>query len=96
MRQAEREIRLLLGRRQSPWFLNPNAVRAAAPIADEAARMMGKQSLLCPESARVLLNGHRYDGTKATRELGLDYTPAEDTLARTIEWFRQEGLLAGR
>lgn len=96
VRQAEREIRLLLGRRQSPWFLNPTVVRAAAPIADGAAWILGKQSLLCSESARVMLNGHRYDGTKATRELGLDYTPAEDTLARTIDWFRSEGLLSGR
>ncbi len=96
VRQAERQIRLLLGRRRSPWFLNPNVVIAAAPLADGAARMMGKQSLLCPESARVLLNGHRYDGTKATRELGLDYTPAEDTLARTLDWFRSEGLFSGR
>lgn len=96
VRQAERQIGLLLGRRQSPWFLNPNVVRVAAPLADGAARMMGKRSLLCPESARVLLNGHRYDGTKATRELGLDYTPAEDTLARTLHWFRSEGLLSGR
>ena len=96
VREAEREIRLSLGRKQSPWFLNPNVVRAAAPVADGAARMLGKQPLLCPESARVMLNGHRYDGTKATRELGLDYTPAEDTLARTIDWFRSEGLLSGR
>lgn len=95
LRQAEREIRLSLGRRKSPWFLKPNVVRAAAPLADGAARIMGKQSLLCAESARVMLNGHRYDGTKATRELGLDYTPAEDTLARTIDWFRAEGLLSG-
>ncbi len=95
VRQAEREIRLSLGRRKSPWFLHPNVVRAAAPLADGAARIVGKQSLLCPESAQVMLNGHRYDGTKATRELGLDYTPVEDTLARTIDWFRSEGLLSG-
>jgi dihydroflavonol-4-reductase len=41
----------------------------------------------------VLLHGHRYDGTKATRELGLAYRPGEETLARTIDWFRTEGLL---
>lgn len=94
VRQVEREIRMALGGRKSPWFLNPKVVKAAAPIAYGAARIMGKQSLLCPESVRVMLNGHRYDGTKATRELGLDYTPVEDTLARTIDWFRSEGLLS--
>lgn len=45
------------------------------------------------EKVRVLLHGHRYDGAKATRELGLVYTPVEETLQRTIEWFRSEGLL---
>jgi len=94
VREAEQQIRLILGRRHSPWFLNPTLVKAAAPVADAAARIMGKQSLLCPESARVMLNGHRYDGTKATRELGLDYTPAADTLARTVDWFRSQGALS--
>jgi dihydroflavonol-4-reductase len=42
---------------------------------------------------RVLRHGHRYDGTRATRDLNLDYTPIEDTIARTIDWFRAEGLL---
>lgn len=96
VREAVREIRLLLGRHPSPWFLNPAVVRAAAPVTEAVARALGKPTPLCVESARVLLNGHRYDGTKATRELGLDYTPAEDTLAHTIEWFRAEGLLVER
>jgi dihydroflavonol-4-reductase len=42
---------------------------------------------------RTLLHGHAYDGSRATRELGLDYTPLEDTLARTIAWLVAEGLV---
>jgi dihydroflavonol-4-reductase len=42
---------------------------------------------------RTLLHGHRYDGSKATRELGLRYTPLEDTLRRTMDWARAAGLL---
>jgi dihydroflavonol-4-reductase len=42
---------------------------------------------------RTLLHGHRYDGSRATRELGLDYTSARETLRRTIEWARAEGLM---
>jgi dihydroflavonol-4-reductase len=42
---------------------------------------------------RVLRHGHRYDGTKASRYLQLSYTPVEETMARTIDWFRAQGLL---
>jgi dihydroflavonol-4-reductase len=42
---------------------------------------------------RTLLHGHRYDGSRATRELGLAYTPVRETLARTIAWAVSEGLV---
>jgi dihydroflavonol-4-reductase len=42
---------------------------------------------------RVLRAGHVYDGSLATRELGLDYTPLEDTIRRTVDWFEEQGLL---
>ncbi len=42
---------------------------------------------------RVLRAGHTYDGSRATRELGLVYTPLETTISRTVDWFRDQGLL---
>jgi dihydroflavonol-4-reductase len=42
---------------------------------------------------RVLRAGHIYDGSRATRELGLEYTRLGDTIARTVDWFREQGLL---
>jgi dihydroflavonol-4-reductase len=45
---------------------------------------------------RTILHGHRYDGSRATRELGLEYTPLAETFRRTIDWARAEGLVAGR
>ena len=47
----------------------------------------------CRAMARTLLHGHAYDGSRATRELGLEYTPVEDTLRRTAAWAWREGLL---
>ena len=35
---------------------------------------------VCREAVRTLLHGHRYDGSRAERELGLRYTPIEETL----------------
>jgi dihydroflavonol-4-reductase len=42
---------------------------------------------------RTLLHGHAYDGSRATRELGLRYTPIEETLRRTLEWYQEHGFI---
>jgi dihydroflavonol-4-reductase len=93
VRQAVHAVNHLLGRRRTPWFINPKVVTASAPIAAAVSAVLDREPLLCPESARVLLHGHDYDGTKATRGLGLDYTPFEETLGRALDWFRDEGLI---
>jgi dihydroflavonol-4-reductase len=49
---------------------------------------------MCPELARTLLHGHRYDGSRAERELGIAYTPISRTIRRTVDWYEREGLLA--
>lgn len=50
---------------------------------------------VCSESVRVARHGHRLDGSRATRELGLQYTAIEETFRRTIDWFRRTGRLPG-
>jgi dihydroflavonol-4-reductase len=42
---------------------------------------------------KTMLHGHRYDGSRAVRELGVQYTPVEETLRRTIEWAEAQGLM---
>ncbi len=61
--------------------------------AEFAFRAQGKHPPICREMVRTLLHGHRYDGTRAERELGLTYTSAQDTIRRTVDWARAEGLL---
>lgn len=92
IREGVRLMNELLGRRSRPWFIRPVILEAVAPLAAAIAEAIDRQPLLCPESARVLLNGHRYDGSRATRELGLTYRTLEETLERTVSWFRTEGL----
>ena len=41
-----------------------------------------------------MTHGHYYDGSRAQRKLGLEYTPVRETIERTVDWFRSEGLLA--
>jgi dihydroflavonol-4-reductase len=61
--------------------------------AELAFRARGKHPPVCREMVRTLLHGHRYDGSRAERELGLIYTSARETLQRTVDWARSEGLL---
>ena len=76
--------------------LLPRAVASVAATAVETGcRVVGKKPPVCREMVRTLLHGHRYDGSRAERELGLVYTPARETLRRTVEWARAEGLLRG-
>ena len=93
LRELIARVTHISGRRKLPRFLRPSVVKAVAPIVDTIFRALRRQTPLCAESARVLLGGLAYDGSKATRELGLVYTPVEMTLERTIDWFRAEGLL---
>jgi dihydroflavonol-4-reductase len=72
----------------------PPAVATAAGVAVETvARLRGKNPRVCRDLVRTALHGHAYDGSKAARELGLSYTPVEETIRRTLDWFRDEGLV---
>ena len=59
-------------RRRGGWSRAPSARAASTPP-------------VCREMVRTLLHGHRYDGSRAVRELGLEYTPVADTFRRTID-----------
>ncbi len=93
VRQVVRIVDTIVGRRRRPWFVRSKLMSALAPLVEAGSKPLGKQPPLCPEAVRVLLHGHSYDGRKATRVLGLEYTTVEDTLDRTVRWFRQEGML---
>lgn len=93
VRQVVRIIDTIVGRRRRAWFLQPRLVSALAPVVETASKALGRSAPLCRESARVLFHGHSYDGRRATRELGVEYTTVEDTLERSIRWFEGEGML---
>lgn len=92
MREALALLEHVLGRELSVSFVRRRVVRAAIPFLDALNRV--KRLPVCGEMIRALLQGHVYDGSRASRELGLDYTPFEATLRRTTEWARAEGLIA--
>ena len=83
----------LSGIRDHVRMVPPLLARAAAAIAEGLSRARRRPSSLCRARVRTILHGHRYDGSRATRELGLAYTPVAETFRRTIQWAVAEGLV---
>jgi dihydroflavonol-4-reductase len=75
--------------------LPPSFAMAVATVAEAVARARRRTPRVCRELARTITHGHAYDGSKAVAELGLRYTPIEETLRRTIEWWVEQGLVPG-
>ena len=85
-REALEIVSGMTGVRERPRFLPPMAASAAAALVEGGFRVRAPPPPVCRAMVRTLLHGHRYDGSRAERELGLRYTPVRDTFARTIEW----------
>jgi dihydroflavonol-4-reductase len=83
----------ITGRDLAPRFLPGWVALGGATAIELGGRITGRHPPVCREMVKVLRAGHTYDGSRATRELGLVYTPLGDTIARTVDWFRGQGLL---
>jgi dihydroflavonol-4-reductase len=81
---TQRRVRWLPGR----------VAMAGAVVVETGARAARRKPPICREMMRTLLHGHIYDGSRAERELGLHYTPVEDTITRTLRWYSENGYLA--
>lgn len=92
-----REGLALLGRlagvEQPVRTLRPSLAMTLATVVEAVAWVRRGSPRICRELARTITHGHAYDGSKATRELGLRYTPIEETLRRTMDWWIDEGLV---
>lgn len=86
-------LRGAIGREVEPRFAPGWLVSIGAGVVETGARVMRRPAPVCREMVRVLRAGHVYDGSRATEELGLIYTLIETTIARTVAWFKWEGLL---
>ena len=76
--------------------LPPSLAMAVATAAEAVGRVRRRNPRICRELARTLIHGHAYDGLKATRTLGLRYTPIEETLRRTVDWWVEQQLVPAR
>jgi dihydroflavonol-4-reductase len=95
-REAVSLVERLWGLPRPVRWVPPAVARAAGAAMDATGRALGRDMPFCGEAARTVLHGHRYDGSRAERELGLRYTPLEETLERTLSWYAERGLVPSR
>ena len=69
----------ITGTAPRPRTLPGPVAMAAASGVELVARVRRRRPPICREMMRTLLHGHAYDGSRATRELGLAYTPVSYT-----------------
>jgi dihydroflavonol-4-reductase len=81
------------GVQRRPRLVPRPLATVAATVVERAFRIAGRDPPVCREMVRTLLHGHRYDGSRAAQELGLRYTDPRETIQRTVQWARSEGLL---
>ncbi|MGI9529325.1 MAG: NAD-dependent epimerase/dehydratase family protein [Acidimicrobiia bacterium] len=78
----------------NPRWVSEGVVRMVSRPASRFVNLVKPDAGLCPALIDTLLHGHRFDGSRAERDLGVVYTPISDTFTRTIEWFRSEALIS--
>ncbi len=83
----------LNGAGKLPLFLPRPMVHATAIASEALSRITKKLPLVSVMQYKSGTQGTRFDGSKAERELGLHYTPLDDSLRATIQWFWDMGLL---
>ena len=71
------------------WIAKPSA-----PLATLFDRIRGKRPLFTPIAMRELESNPNISHAKASRELGYEPRPLEQTLADTVEWFKSHGFLS--
>jgi len=92
-REALEIVSGMTGIRDSVRFLPAPLASGAATLIEAVFRLRGRTPPVCREMVRTMLHGHHYDGSRATRELGLSYTPVRETFRRTIDWALGQGLV---
>ena len=81
------------GVERSPRLVPRQTATIAGTVVERAFRLVRRRPPVCREMVRTLIHGHRYDGSRAERELGLRYSDPRDTIRRTVAWAREAGLL---
>ena len=93
MQEAVGVLASVGGRSLRVRYIPSPLAMVAGTVIGASYRLLGRRAPVCAEMIRTLVHGHVYDGSKASRELGLRYTPANETLNRLVSWARSESLI---
>lgn len=74
----------------TPFYIPRQILKTVGPFGDFIKLLSSSSPFICSESIRVITNGHLYDGSKARRELGVQYIKVEDFIKKTVNWLIQE------
>ena len=77
----------------SPIYIPKRILKLASPIFDLVSLFSSGDSIICRESVRVLTHGHLYDGSKAERDLKLEYIDVDGFIHKIISWLISQGLI---
>jgi len=81
---------------RSPRAVPGGLLKVLATLMGATARITGGRPAIAPDEARTASHSFLFDTSKATEELGIEWTPLREALERTIVWLCQEGLIGGR
>ncbi len=84
-------IARLTGTRPPMGVAGPVVSRAAGLFGDLMTKLTGREPDVNSASVGLSNLFHYYDSTRAQRELGYVYRPAEETVVDTWHWFQAEG-----
>ncbi len=65
--------------------------RAFGSFMEKRAKKTGEAPLITPKEVSYSSQHLFYDVSKAREKLGLEFTPVEESIQRSIAWFRKEG-----
>jgi len=82
-----------VGRTIEPHWLSAGFVGSVGMGAARIAGLLRPSAGICPELVTTLLHGHRFDGSKAAKDLRFDYTDARNTIDRSVRWLEDQGIV---
>jgi len=89
-----RQVSSITGIKPPRIVLPMRMAKALAPLAAFIDRIRGRQAVFTPISMRELESNTNISHEKASRELGYEPRPLEQTIAHTIHWFRSYGFIS--